>query len=126
MGPTCSTAPSFTGVGNICNLALPSGSGGVDMREAYEDRLFGELEAFRPDFVLISAGFDADYRDPLGGLNWRPGDFAWLTRRLMDIADRCCEGRIVSVLEGGYDRQGLAQGAAAHVSALMGIGELVG
>jgi acetoin utilization deacetylase AcuC-like enzyme len=119
-------APSFTGVGNICNLALPSGSGGVDMREAYEDRLFGELEAFRPDFVLISAGFDADYRDPLGGLNWRPGDFAWLTRRLMDIADRCCEGRIVSVLEGGYDRQGLAQGAAAHVSALMGIGELVG
>ena len=96
------------------------------MREAYEDRLFGELEASRPDFVLISAGFDADYRDPLGGLNGRPGDFAWLTRRLMDIADRCCEGRIVSVLEGGYDRQGLAQGAAAHVSALMGIGELVG
>ncbi|HQZ11772.1 MAG TPA: histone deacetylase family protein [Devosia sp.] len=112
--------PSFTGAGNICNLALPAGSGGAEMRAAYEGRLFAELADFRPDFLFISAGFDADYRDPLGGLNWRPADFAWLTQRLMEIADRCCEGRIVSMLEGGYDRQGLAQGAAAHVTALMG------
>jgi acetoin utilization deacetylase AcuC-like enzyme len=112
--------PSFTGVGNICNVALPSGSGGEEMRAAYEGRVFGELEAFRPDFILVSAGFDADYRDPLAGLNWRPHDFAWLTRRLLEIAERCCDGRLVSILEGGYDRQGLAQGVAAHVSALMG------
>jgi acetoin utilization deacetylase AcuC-like enzyme len=113
--------PSETGVGNIFNLALPAGSGGEAMREGYEVPIFHAIEDFRPDFLLISAGFDADYRDPLAGLNWRPVDYAWLTRRLMEIADRHCEGRIVSLLEGGYDRQGLAAGAAAHVAALMGL-----
>jgi acetoin utilization deacetylase AcuC-like enzyme len=113
--------PGETGVGNIFNLALPAGSGHDVMEEGYESRVFPALEAFRPDFLLISAGFDADYRDPLAGLNWRPADFAWLTRRLMGIADQSCDGRIVSMLEGGYDRQGLATGVAAHVAALMGI-----
>jgi acetoin utilization deacetylase AcuC-like enzyme len=113
--------PSETGVGNVFNLALPAGSGREAMQEGYEDRILPALQAFRPDFLLISAGFDADYRDPLAGLNWRPADYAWLTRRLMEIADRCCEGRIVSMLEGGYDRQGLATGVAAHVAALMGV-----
>jgi acetoin utilization deacetylase AcuC-like enzyme len=116
-------APSETGVGNIVNLALASGTGGEVMREGYEGRIFPAVEAFRPDFLLISAGFDADYRDPLAGLNWRPADFAWISRRLTDIAQRCCDGRIVSLLEGGYDRQGLATGVAAHVSALMGLGD---
>jgi acetoin utilization deacetylase AcuC-like enzyme len=115
-------APGFTGVGNICNAALAPGSGGKEMREAYEDRIFPALEAFRPDFLLISAGFDADYRDPIGGLNWRPEDFAWVTTRLCELADRLCEGRIVSMLEGGYDRQGLATGVAAHVESLMAAG----
>jgi acetoin utilization deacetylase AcuC-like enzyme len=69
--------------------------------------------------VANSAGFDADYRDPLAQLNWRPDDFAWLTLKLREIADRTCGGRIVSMLEGGYDRQGLATGVAAHVTALM-------
>lgn len=115
-------AESFTGVGNICNATLPPGSGGAEMREAYETRIFPALEAFRPDFLLISAGFDADYRDPLGGLNWRPGDFAWLTGRLCEIADKHCDGRVVSMLEGGYDRQGLATGVAAHVETLMAAG----
>jgi acetoin utilization deacetylase AcuC-like enzyme len=113
--------PSETGVGNVFNLALPAGSGREAMQEGYEGRIFPALEAFRPDFLLVSAGFDADYRDPLAGLNWRPADYAWLTRRLMEIADRSCEGRVVSMLEGGYDRQGLATGVAAHVAALMGI-----
>lgn len=113
--------PDFTGVGNICNVALTAGSGGEEMRAAYEERVFRELEAFAPDFLLISAGFDADHRDPLAGLNWRPTDFAWITQKLMEIADRRCEGRVVSMLEGGYDRHGLAQGAAAHVGALMGL-----
>lgn len=114
--------PSERGAGNIFNAALPSGSAGEEMREAYETILFPAIDAFAPDFLLISAGFDADYRDPLAGLNWRPPDFAWLTAQLMDIADRRCEGRVVSMLEGGYDRQGLATGAAAHVAALMGLG----
>ncbi|MBN9310357.1 histone deacetylase family protein [Devosia sp.] len=115
-------APSFVGVGNICNAALPAGSGTEAMRAAYDDRILPALEAFRPDFLLVSAGFDADYRDPLAGLNWKPEDFGWLTGRLMDVASRVCDGRIVSMLEGGYDRQGLATGVAAHVEMLMGAG----
>ena len=90
------------------------------MRAAYEGRILPALEEFHPDFLLISAGFDADYRDPLAQLDWRPEDFAWVTARLMEVADRRCGGRIVSMLEGGYDRAGLAEGAAAHVATLMG------
>lgn len=112
-------SPSFTGVGNICNAALTAGSGGEEMREAYTGRILPALEAFRPDFLLVSAGFDADYRDPLAGLNWHPEDFAWVTERLTEVAERVCEGRLVSMLEGGYDRHGLATGAAAHVEMLM-------
>ncbi len=115
--------PSETGVGNIVNVALNSGSGGEEMQEAYEGRVFPALDAFAPDFLLISAGFDADYRDPIGGLNWRPADYSWITGRLMEIAEKRCEGRIVSMLEGGYDRQGLATGVAAHVGRLMGLDE---
>ena len=113
-------APTETGVShNICNAALRARTGTDEMREAYEDRVLPALEAFRPDFLLVSAGFDADYRDPLAQLNWRPDDFAWVTLKLREVASRCCGGRIVSMLEGGYDRQGLATGAAAHVTALM-------
>jgi acetoin utilization deacetylase AcuC-like enzyme len=89
------------------------------MRGAYEERILPALENFRPDFLLISAGFDADYRDPLAQLDWRPEDFAWVTLQLREVADRRCGGRIVSMLEGGYDRAGLATGTAAHVTALM-------
>ena len=113
-------SPSEHGVGNILNVALPGGSGGETMREVYEGAIIPAVEAFRPDFLLISAGFDADHRDPLAQINWYPEDFSWLTGRLLDIADRCCEGRMVSLLEGGYDRHGLAEGVAAHVSRMMG------
>ncbi len=112
--------PSETGVGNIVNATLKAGTGGEAMREAYQSLVFPALEAFAPDILLISAGFDADHRDPLAQLNWVPSDFAWLTRELMEIAGRTSAGRIVSLLEGGYDRQGLATGVAAHVGALMG------
>jgi len=115
-------APGFTGLGNICNVALTAGSGGEAMRTAYEERIFSALRDFHPDFLLVSAGFDADYRDPLGGLNWRPADFAWLTGRLCELADELCEGRLVSMLEGGYDLDGLATGVAAHVETLMAAG----
>jgi acetoin utilization deacetylase AcuC-like enzyme len=113
-------AANETGAGNICNAPLPSRSGEDEMRDAYDGTILPALEAFEPDFLLISAGFDADYRDPLAQLNWRPEDFAWVTGRLMEVAGRRCGGRIVSMLEGGYDRQGLATGVAAHVSTLMG------
>ena len=89
------------------------------MREAYEAKIIPMLADFRPDFILISAGFDADYRDPLAQLNWHPEDFSWLTLKLRELATQSCGGRIVSMLEGGYDRQGLATGVAAHVTALM-------
>lgn len=111
--------PGFTGVGNICNVALPPGSGGAALREAYEGRLLGELEAFAPDILLISAGFDAHRFDPLAGLEWTGEDFIWVTRRLLEVAERRCDGRVISMLEGGYDRGGLMEGAAAHVAMLM-------
>ncbi len=77
------------------------------------------LAVFAPEFVVISAGFDAHMRDPLANLNLLEPDFAWVTRKVMEIADTSASGRIVSVLEGGYDLQGLARSAAAHVTALM-------
>jgi acetoin utilization deacetylase AcuC-like enzyme len=112
--------PEETGVGNIVNATLPPGSDGRAMHEAYATHILPALEAFSPDILLISAGFDADYRDPLAQLNWTPNDFSWVTNRLLEVADRRCGGRVVSMLEGGYDRKGLATSAAAHVAALMG------
>src|SRR5690606_22086639 len=95
-------SPSETGVGNVFNLALRPNTGGAEMREGYDERILPALEDFRPDFILVSAGFDADYRDPLANLNWEPSDFAWVTGRIMEIAGRRCDGRLVSLLEGGY------------------------
>lgn len=112
-------APNETGVGNIFNAALPAGSDGEAMREAYTNKILPAIDAFAPDFLLISAGFDADYRDPLAGLNWTSADFGWITGRLVEAADRHCEGRVVSMLEGGYDRAGLATGVASHVGMLL-------
>jgi acetoin utilization deacetylase AcuC-like enzyme len=77
------------------------------------------LRDFRPDLIVISAGFDAHMRDPLANLNLLEADFDWATRKLMEVADACAGGRIVSVLEGGYDLEGLANSVAAHVAALM-------
>ena len=113
-------SPAETGVGNIVNAALSAGSGGELMRDVYLSFILPKLEAFAPDFLFISAGFDADYRDPLAQINWRPDDFSWLTGKLLDIADKRCGGRVVSLLEGGYDPAGLGEGVAAHVSGLMG------
>ncbi|MDB5507412.1 MAG: acetoin utilization protein [Devosia sp.] len=112
-------ALSEIGVGNIFNAPLAANSGTEAMREAYLARILPALTAFRPDILLISAGFDADYRDPLAQLTWRPDDFAWVTARLMDAADVLCSGRVVSMLEGGYDRHGLADGVTSHVGVLM-------
>ena len=85
----------------------------------FETAILPRVESFNPDLILISAGFDAHWRDPLADLELTEADFAWATKQLMDIADRCCGGRIVSLLEGGYDLEGLARSAAAHVKTLM-------
>lgn len=112
-------ATSETGAGNIFNAPLAPGDGGPEFREAMEAVVLPALERFAPDLVIISAGFDAHTRDPLANINLVEQDFAWITKRLMEIADSSCNGRVVSLLEGGYDLQGLALSAAAHVRALM-------
>src|SRR5690606_17225180 len=111
--------PRESGVGNIVNAALLPGSDGTLMREAYRERILPALDAFSPDVILISAGFDADARDPMAQLEWIPSDFAWVTGKLLDIAERRCSNRIVSMLEGGYDLDGLAAGVSAHVRTLL-------
>jgi len=126
----CSTheMPLYPGTGaasergahdNIVNAVLHAGEGGESFREALEVAIFPRISAFRPELIIISAGFDAHWRDPLANINLTEEDFAWATRELMDIADRQCGGRIVSLLEGGYDLQGLAASVAAHVQCLM-------
>jgi acetoin utilization deacetylase AcuC-like enzyme len=104
--------------GQVLNVPLPPGSGGAAMRAAYEALVFPRLETFRPELILISAGFDAHARDPLAQLMWDEDDFAWLTGRLCDIADAHAGGRVVSALEGGYDLAALQASVAAHVGVL--------
>ena len=112
--------PSQTGAhGQILNLPLPPESTGAMMRAAYEVQVFPALDAFKPDLILISAGFDAHAADPLANLNWHEDDFAWLTHRLCDLAASHAQGRVVSCLEGGYDLGALQTSVAAHVSVLM-------
>lgn len=110
---------SETGVGNIHNVPLPPGADGAAFRAAWADRLLPAVEAFAPDLLVVSAGFDAHARDPLAQLRVREADFEWLTHEICRIADRLCGGRVVSLLEGGYDLDALATSAAAHVRALM-------
>ena len=104
---------------NVLNVPLPPDSDGATMRAEYEAQVFPRLRAFRPELIVISAGFDAHADDPLAQLNWVEEDFAWLTERLCAIADDLCGGRVVSTLEGGYDLTALARSARAHVDALM-------
>jgi acetoin utilization deacetylase AcuC-like enzyme len=103
----------------IVNAPLRAGDAGETFREAMDVVILPRIEAFSPDLIIISAGFDAHRRDPLGNLNFIEADYSWATRRLMEIARRKSGERVVSVLEGGYDLQGLARSVAAHVTALM-------
>ena len=113
-------APGETGVaGNVVNAVLPPGANGGDFREAFEGRVIPALDAFAPDFLMISAGFDAHEADPLAGLRLATADYGWVTERLLAVAKRHCGGRLMSTLEGGYDLRALGESAAAHVSALM-------
>src|SRR5580704_11217906 len=126
----CSThqMPLFPGTGaviesgehnTVVNAPLRPGDGGEAFRAAFETRILPRLAEFGPELVIISAGFDAHMRDPLANINLNEDDFIWATQKLMDVADRYADGRLVSVLEGGYDLQALGNSVAAHVAALM-------
>jgi acetoin utilization deacetylase AcuC-like enzyme len=126
----CSThqMPLFPGTGaigesgehnNVVNAPLRPGDGGEAFRAAFENRILPRLRDFKPELIVISAGFDAHMRDPLANLNLVEADFAWATQKIMEVADQCAGGRVVSLLEGGYDLEALASSVAAHVTALM-------
>lgn len=109
-----------TGVGNIFNTPLRAGDDGTVFKQAFNDRVLPAIDNFAPDLILISAGFDAHVRDPLANLMLEAEDFDWVTGKVMDLAEKHCEHRVVSLLEGGYDRVGLGQSVASHVGRLMG------
>lgn len=112
--------PDEDGVhGQILNIPLAPGSGSSEMRAVYDGQAFPRLRAFKPEMIIISAGFDAHQDDPLANLNWSTGDFAWVTAELCSLARELCEGRIVSTLEGGYDLNALSAATKAHVEELM-------
>jgi acetoin utilization deacetylase AcuC-like enzyme len=114
-------AASETGVGNIVNVPLRPMSGSGPFRVAMTGRVLPALDAFRPDLLLISAGFDAHRSDPLAQLMLEEADYTWITERLIEIAFRHAEGRLVSTLEGGYDLAALGASVAAHVRVLMSV-----
>ncbi len=111
-------AASESGVGNIVNVPVPPHAAREAWRGAFAGGLMPALEAFTPDLILISAGFDAHRRDPLAHQSLEAEDFAWATRAVLEIARSCCGGKVVSSLEGGYDLEGLGRSAVAHVQAL--------
>jgi acetoin utilization deacetylase AcuC-like enzyme len=112
---------SETGVSaNVVNLPLEPGSGSAAFRAAWEHTGIPALLAFAPELVIVSAGFDAHQADPLAQINLETADFGWITDQLLAVASACCKGRLVSVLEGGYDLRALAASAALHVRRLIG------
>jgi acetoin utilization deacetylase AcuC-like enzyme len=126
----CSTheMPLYPGTGavgergefnTVVNAPLSAGDGGAAFKQAFEAVILPRLREFKPDILIISAGFDAHTRDPLANLNLVEADYTWVTKKLMDVADASAKGRVVSLLEGGYDLQGLSRSVAAHVTALM-------
>jgi acetoin utilization deacetylase AcuC-like enzyme len=126
----CSThqMPLYPGTGavsergsrnTVVNAPLRPGDGGDQFRYAMQTTILPRLESFAPDLIVISAGFDAHMRDPLANLNFVEADYTWVTQQLMGVADRRADGRVVSLLEGGYDLEGLSYSVAAHVTALM-------
>jgi acetoin utilization deacetylase AcuC-like enzyme len=126
----CSThqMPLFPGTGavgesgehnTVVNAPLRPGDGGAAFRAAFEHRILPRLVEFRPELLIVSAGFDAHMRDPLANINLTEADFVWATQKLMEVADNCAGGRVISLLEGGYDLQALGNSVAAHVATLM-------
>ena len=117
--PGSGDASETGAAGNIVNVPLKPGSGSAEFREAMRARILPAVDAHVPDFIFISAGFDAHEKDPLASLKLKEEDYVWITLYLMELADRHCDGRIVSMLEGGYDLSALASSVAVHIQALM-------
>ncbi|WP_439873119.1 histone deacetylase family protein [Rhizobium leguminosarum] len=126
----CSThqMPLYPGTGakdekgthnTIVNAPLSPNVGSDHFREAFKSRVLPALDDFRPDLIIISAGFDAHHRDPLAQINLVGEDFDWATGRVLELADRHAKNRVVSLLEGGYDLEGLAESAAMHILRMM-------
>jgi len=107
------------GAGNLLNILLPPGSDGLRFRNVWADEMLPAIDDFRPQLVLVSAGFDGHLRDPQADLMLEADDFAWLTAQLHQLARRHAQGRLISTLEGGYDLQALAECCVAHVAALL-------
>ncbi|AUG54968.1 histone deacetylase family protein [Thalassospira marina] len=104
---------------NILNVALSAGAATAELQTAFQDYVIPGLTGFAPELLIISAGFDAHRNDPLAGLSLVESDFTWMTEQLLAVAAQCCENRVVSILEGGYDLPSLASSVLAHVRALM-------
>ncbi|MDX1655496.1 MAG: histone deacetylase family protein, partial [Candidatus Competibacteraceae bacterium] len=117
--PGTGRASERGGSDNILNLPLRPGSGSVEIRQAWEEIIAPALETFHPELILLSAGFDAHYSDPLAELDFTEEDYRWLTRQVLDLAAELCNGRVVSALEGGYNLEALATCVSAHVEALL-------
>jgi acetoin utilization deacetylase AcuC-like enzyme len=107
---------------NMVNVALPAGADGEALRSAFDAQWLPALERFRPQMVFVSAGFDAHRADEMAGLRFVEDDYRWITREIVQLADRHCEGRVVSCLEGGYDLFHLARSTAVHLRELAELG----
>jgi acetoin utilization deacetylase AcuC-like enzyme len=114
-----SGAKDETGAGNIVNAPLSMNDGSDHFREAFKSRVLPRVADFKPDIIIISAGFDAHHRDPLAQINLVADDFDWATAKLMELSEKSADSRVVSLLEGGYDLTGLAESAATHIYRLM-------
>ena len=112
-------AETLVFAGNIVNAPSPADADGTLFRAAWTETLLPAIDAFRPQLLLVSAGFDAHRRDPLAQLRLEAEDYAWITRELVRLANRHCGGRIVSSLEGGYDLEALRESVVAHVGELL-------
>ena len=111
--------PSETGVGNIINVPLAAGESGLEFRQKYSRIVLPALRAFKPELLLVSAGFDAHRDDPLASIGLVEDDYRWITQELMEIAGIYCGGKMISILEGGYNLKALGASAAVHVKALL-------
>lgn len=111
---------SETGInGNVVNAPLAPGAGSLEFRKAYEDIILPALRSFNPEILIISAGFDAHERDPLAQLNLQSEDYAWVTEQLLDVASNSCGGRVIGLLEGGYDLEALRECVQAHLRVMI-------
>jgi acetoin utilization deacetylase AcuC-like enzyme len=121
---TGSRSETGIGAGNGATLNCPmnAGAGDEDYRAAFQEKILPAIHDFKPDMILISAGFDAHRADPLGAINLSTEQYGWMTARLMECADQYCHGRLLSALEGGYDLDALAQSVATHLAVMSGQG----